>query len=211
MVSETISAAGREAKRVSYPTTMPFPAFRPSASVFFAKDATARETPRTFSKVKSSAMTPRQPSVPNLISCAIGRLNQFLQFLFVEMLHDLAYILCMLTRRDEKRVIGVYDDEVPHTHNSYKLFWRMDEVAGGCQRQPFLRAQDVRRFAIAGVLVKRGPGAEVVPSKVCGDAIEVRFALALCRARFEHRVIDRDVFAFRVELFECRIEFLCPE
>src|SRR3954463_5163989 len=93
MVSETISAAARDAKRVSYPTTMPFPAFRPSASVFFAKDATARETRRTFSKVKSSAMTPRQPSVPNLISCAIGRLNQFLQFFLVEMLHDLADIL----------------------------------------------------------------------------------------------------------------------
>src|SRR3954462_2020869 len=107
MVSETISAAARDAKRVSYPTTMPLPAFSPSASVFLAKDATARETRRTFSKVKSSAMTPRQPSVPNLISCAIGRLNQFLHFFIIEVFYDLADVLRVLAGGDKEGVVCV--------------------------------------------------------------------------------------------------------
>src|SRR3954469_671596 len=127
-VSATISAAARDAKRVSYPTTIPLPAFRPSASVFFAKEATARETRRTFSNVKSSAMTPRQPSVPNLISCAIGRLNQFLHLLVVEVLHDLADVLRVLAGGDEQGIVGVYNHQVLHPNHRYEFLWCVHEV-----------------------------------------------------------------------------------
>src|SRR5579864_3502228 len=64
---ETTSAAARanrsEPKRVSYPTSTPAPGF--SARTTYR--AIAHATLRTLAKVKSSAITPRQPSVPNLI------------------------------------------------------------------------------------------------------------------------------------------------
>src|ERR1700722_1397104 len=44
---------------------------RRGSSSFNTYEAIAPATRRTLSKVKSSAMIPRQPSVPNLISCAI--------------------------------------------------------------------------------------------------------------------------------------------
>ena len=61
-VSATVLAKSSEAKRVSKPTTSPLWA-RPRCCMY-------RTTPwaqrRTLSKVKSSAMMARQPSVPNL-------------------------------------------------------------------------------------------------------------------------------------------------
>ena len=69
-------------------------------------------TLRTFSYVKSSAITPRQPSVPNLISAAafsdlsrfdnpapVSALQQLLRLLFLEPFHDFADVLRALARR----------------------------------------------------------------------------------------------------------------
>src|ERR1700722_3737224 len=65
--TETASAATRakrsEPKRVSYPTRTPALGF--SARTTYR--VIAHDTLRTFAKVKSSAITPRHPSVPNLI------------------------------------------------------------------------------------------------------------------------------------------------
>src|SRR5581483_11437962 len=68
-----------DAKRVSYPTITP----REGSSCFNTYEAIAPATRRTFSKVKSSAMIARQPSVPNLI--AVGR-RSFGVGIFVPML-----------------------------------------------------------------------------------------------------------------------------
>src|SRR3989304_4425363 len=63
----TAGANSWEAKRVSKPTTRPRSA-RPCA---FRNWATLWAQTRTLAKVKSSAMTPRQPSVPNLIGLSV--------------------------------------------------------------------------------------------------------------------------------------------
>src|SRR5581483_2851901 len=62
-----------DAKRVSYPTITP----REGSSCFNTYDAIAPATRRTFSKVKSSAMIARQPSVPNLMAAAGRRSSVF--------------------------------------------------------------------------------------------------------------------------------------
>src|ERR1700689_4816102 len=64
MVSAATCANFSEPKRVSNPTSTSAPGF--SARTVYR--AIASVTVRTFSYVKSSAITPRQPSVPNLIS-----------------------------------------------------------------------------------------------------------------------------------------------
>src|ERR1041384_8789054 len=61
-----------ERKRLSYPTMAAFGSERE-----FQWSAVACAMRRTFSKVKSSAMTPRQPSVPNLMG-VFCMLSQFL-------------------------------------------------------------------------------------------------------------------------------------
>src|SRR3989304_2208572 len=63
----TAGANSWEAKRVSKPTPRPRSA-RPCA---FRNWATLWAQTRTLAKVKSSAMTPRQPSVPNLIGLSV--------------------------------------------------------------------------------------------------------------------------------------------
>src|ERR1041384_8751968 len=61
-----------ERKRLSYPKMAAFGSERE-----FQWSAVACAMRRTFSKVKSSAMTPRQPSVPNLMG-VFCMLSQFL-------------------------------------------------------------------------------------------------------------------------------------
>ena len=57
------------------------------------------------------------------------------------------------------------------------------------------------RFRLGyAVLVKRRPGAEIIPSEIGGNAENARLALSLGRARLQHCIVDADVFAFRVEL-----------
>src|ERR1051325_4571048 len=91
IIAATTRAVDGEANRASYPTMTP----RWGSSYFKTYDAIAPATRRTFSKVKSSAIMPRQPSVPNLISCPMT-LGQLVHFLFVQILHNLADILRLL-------------------------------------------------------------------------------------------------------------------
>ena len=49
------------------------------------------------------------------------------------------------------------------------------------------------------VLVERGPGAEIVPTELGGNAIEIGEVLALGGARLEDGVVDGDVFALGIE------------
>src|SRR5450755_3661310 len=102
----------------------------------------APATRRTLSKVKSSAIRPRQPSVPNLI-WGIGRslvvrrsrlvvryslfvvgicesrttnserrLHQFLQLLFIQMLYYLANVLRLIERSNQQSVFGFDNHQV---------------------------------------------------------------------------------------------------
>ncbi len=60
------------------------------------------------------------------------------------------------------------------------------------------------------VLVERGPGAEVVPSEIGGDAVEAGGMLALGGARLEHGIVHADVLALGIELLEGGVELLRP-
>src|ERR1700687_1190902 len=122
MTSATTCAARGEANRVSYPMNIP----RWACSCFRTYQAIAPATRRTLSNVKSSAMSPRQPSVPNLISCAMNDsrhwpvtschysycslitghflLHQLMHLLLVQILHDLAHILSLLSGRNQQRI-----------------------------------------------------------------------------------------------------------
>src|SRR5215471_5176162 len=86
---------------------------------------------RTFAKVKSSAMTPRHPSVPNLIEVTFPMLrlafapgnssDQFFVSGCSKLLHDLAYILGMVTRGNENRIACLNHNQVLHSNESNKL------------------------------------------------------------------------------------------
>src|SRR5207244_5838442 len=93
-------------------------------------------TRRTLPNVKSSAITPRQPSVPNLIGevrvirsrvtvgvpaksrTSYGELQVTDLARPLENLDDLAHILCPRARNHEHGVFGVDDDHVLHPNRS---------------------------------------------------------------------------------------------
>src|SRR2546430_14638893 len=110
------------------------------SSLLITYAAMAAATRRTFSKVKSSAIMPRQPSVPNLISvgmriqqdnnnCGIAevqncgvdgacrRSNQVFALFLVQVLHHLADVLRALQCGDEQRVVGFHYHQVLHSYH----------------------------------------------------------------------------------------------
>ena len=56
------------------------------------------------------------------------------------------------------------------------------------------------------MLVQRSPGAEIVPAKIRWQTENLPGLFPLGRTRFQHRIIDADIFAFRIKFAECRIE-----
>src|SRR5437899_2569290 len=50
------------------------------------------------------------------------------------------------------------------------------------------------------------PRAEIVPAEITWDAVKVRPRLALRRSGLQHRVIDADVLALRIQLLEHRLD-----
>src|SRR5690349_15939546 len=107
----------------------------------------ALPTRRTLSKVKSSAIMPRHPSVPNLICVAIdscfasvnsGGLHQPLHLLLVEIFHNFADILRMLTRGDEQGIFRFDDDEIADPNRCDKLVLHVNEVPRGVQRETLI-------------------------------------------------------------------------
>src|ERR1019366_1411088 len=179
----------------------------------------ALPTRRTLSKVKSSAMMPRHPSVPNLICAAINLpwskfaiykagLDQPLELLFVEVLDHFAHVLRMFARGDQQRIVGFDDDQVLHPHDCDELPLGVNEVPLRIQRKVLIGDYDIGAIFLACVamFVKRGPGAQVVPSEVCRNAVDVRLAFALRGARFEHGIVDTDVLALGIKFCEGLVE-----
>src|SRR6266851_8049739 len=70
-------------------------------------------TRRTLANVKSSATTPRQPSVPNLIwSATLSRLKVAGLTRSLERVDDPLHVLCSRARNHENSILGVDDDHV---------------------------------------------------------------------------------------------------
>src|SRR5690348_12077853 len=103
----------------------------------------AAATRRTFSKVKSSAIMPRQPSVPNLIgSIHIPQVNksvasvsseQLGQLLVAEVFYDLAHVLRMLARGYQNGVFRLDYNHIAHAYGSDEFFGRVHIIAFGIQ------------------------------------------------------------------------------
>src|SRR5215475_1008982 len=182
-------------------------------------------TRRRLAKVKSSAMTARQPSVPNLIWPArsggsetgperlvisshcprpnkvapLGRgiSDQFGQILLVQILHDFAYILRILPGGDQQSVFGLDHHNVVDPDYGDKFSRSVHVIPAGIQSEDALSRDEVavRGRGLDGlVFVKRGPGAQVIPTKIGAQAEEVRGLLPLGRAGFQNGVVDADVF-----------------
>src|SRR5215471_9179750 len=136
------------------------------ASGSFERDlrycAWACATRRTLPKVKSSAITPRQPSVPNLIWVGIEVLKVTGLAGALERLDDLANVLRARPRNDQQRVFRVDDDHVLQPDSGdqapvseHKASARVDQHSLALDRV----AVGVRMYAVA----KLGPAADVGP------------------------------------------------
>src|ERR1019366_456110 len=164
-------------------------------------------------------MMPRQPSVPNLICAAINLpwskfaiykagLDQPLELLLVEVLDHFAHVLRMFARGDQQRIVGFDDDQVLHPHDCDELPLGVNEVPLRIQGKAPLGDDDIISVALAQVamFIERRPGAKVVPSEVCLDAVNVRLVLALGGAGLEYGIIHADVFALGIKFGEGLLE-----
>src|SRR2546429_9367948 len=100
-------------------------------------------TTRAFAKVKSSAMTPRQPSVPNRIEVIVGEYTRcellannrigLLEEIFLSLVfqpfHDFSDVLCTVARADKQRVGRLDDDQVAHTNRRHEFRWAPQKIA----------------------------------------------------------------------------------
>src|SRR5690348_4631549 len=105
----------------------------------FIYSACAWATRRTLPKVKSSAITPLQPSVPNLIwvGCGIRRLKVAGLVGAPEGVHDLAHVLRTTARDDQERVLAVDDDNVLHVDRGDQAPLAEDDAPSGVDQHRF--------------------------------------------------------------------------
>src|SRR6267154_787683 len=92
-------------------------------------------TIRAFANVKSSAMTARQPSVPNLIegilseytrcelfaNSRIGLLEEAFLSLFFQPFHDFAHILRAVAGADQQRIGRLDNDEILNPYRRHEF------------------------------------------------------------------------------------------
>ena len=111
-----------------------------------------------------------------------------------QLFDDLAYVLRVISVGDEQGVFGVDDDKVFNADQSHEFPGAVDVVVAGLEGHVALGFGNVA-FAVAAqaglslVLEERGPGAEIVPAKLCRQAIEVGEVFAFGRAGLEDGVI----------------------
>src|SRR5580700_10434183 len=109
--------------------------------------------------------------------------------------------------RDQQSIVCFHNNEIAHANDSNELTRRVDVVFLSVHHA-CARAGDpiaVRGLALRAVmLVQRGPGAEVVPAKIRGQAEDISGLFAFRRPGLKNRVVDADVFGFWIELAECR-------
>src|SRR5712692_3998533 len=102
----------------------------------------AYATLRTFSNVKSSAITPRHPSVPNFNSViSAATLNPFRLSdqrplsVLVQPFHNLADVLRAVPRANQQGVARFDNDDVFHSDRRYKLIRTPEEISIGIERR----------------------------------------------------------------------------
>src|SRR5258705_2554398 len=123
-------------------------------------------TTRAFAKVKSSAMMPRQPSVPNLMesiyvdakytrrehfaNSRIGLLQEVFPPPLFEPFHDFSDVLGAFALANEQRIGRIHNDQVVHTDQGGNFSRARDEIAARVERI----ARGGEHVAVRGVLVE---------------------------------------------------------
>src|SRR5216684_843249 len=163
----------------------------------------AYATLRTFPNVKSSAITPRHPSVPNFNSViSAATLNPFRLSdqrplsVLVQPFHNLADVLRAVPRANQQRVARFDNDDVFHSD-------RRDEFPGAPEEIP-IGVESLERpggYVLALVsrqqFVHRRPRSDVAPSHLCGNDEHAARA-GLTRGRLHDRIVYRNVFELRI-------------
>src|SRR2546425_7620441 len=138
---------------------------RGSFDLVFMYWAVACATRRTLPNVKSSAMMPRQPSVPNLICWAIGLKVTGLPSP-LERVDHLAYVLRAIAPADQQRVFGVDDDQVLEPDRRDEAAVADHQAAGGIDEHGFSVDRVAARVGVHSI-AELGPVPDVGPVK-CG-------------------------------------------
>src|SRR5216684_5172541 len=170
-------------------------------------------TTRAFAKVKSSAMMPRQPSVPNLISVIrcwgkytrsnrsangrIGLLEEVFPPLLFEPFHDFADVLGAIARADEKGIGGFNHNEVTHANRGHKFRRAPQKIAFGVERVS-LSCQAIFTFLLCQQFINGGPRADVAPAHFGGNHKHARRASDASRG-LKDRVVHGNIFELGVE------------
>ena len=121
------------------------------------------------------------------------------------MLDYFADILRLVERSHQQRIFGLDDHQIAYANQRDEFAGNVNVIIVCIQGKTPRRGNrpSAARFRLCRVmLVQRGPGAEIVPSKIGGQAEDARLRFSLGRAGFEDGIVDADVFAFRVELAE---------
>src|ERR1700730_7351347 len=134
----------------------------------------AKATLRTFSNVKSSAITPRQPSVPKRIvftgnsiceratRAKRRELEQFLQAMLLEPFHHAPHILCAFPGTDQKRIGSFHHNQIRDSYSGDELRGAPDEISA-CIESEHAAGGNVRSGAFGHEFVNSSPGTDIAP------------------------------------------------
>src|SRR3989475_7613612 len=136
---------------------------RGSFDLVFMYWAVACATRRTLPNVKSSAMMPRQPSVPNLICWAIGLKVTGLPSP-LERVDALAYALRPIAPAAQQSVVGVDDDQVLEPDRRDEAAVAEHQAAGGIDEHGFSVDRVAARVGVHSI-AELGPVPDVGPVK----------------------------------------------
>ena len=138
----------------------------PVMAMVFGCGAIAYETSRTFSNVKSSAMMPRQPSVPKMIRLMASSMSDTsvgVRAACGKFLHHSPDVLRALPRADQQGVRRIDDDQIANPDDSDELIWAPEEIARRVQRKDASR-RDVFAGRRREQFVDGCPRADVAPA-----------------------------------------------
>src|SRR6202521_1900319 len=126
-----------------------------------------------------------------------------MELLLIQMLHHFADILRLVEGGNEQGVFGLDNHQVAHADQGDEFTEYVNIIVLGVQSKSAGRGHRIPTATFClryAVLMQRSPGTEVVPSEVGGQTDDAGLRFSLGRARLQHRIVDADVFALRVEL-----------
>src|ERR1700674_4798461 len=126
-----------------------------------------------------------------------------MQLFLIQMLHHFADILLLVERGDEQGVFGLDNHQVAHADQGDEFAEHVNIIVLRVQGKSAGRGRQIpaATFCLCyAVLMQRSPGAEVVPSEVGGQTEDAGLRFSLGRSRLQHRIVDADVFAPRIQL-----------